>query len=59
MALGKKKTIRSVYDGWLKANPGKAQLIIAASAAGAILVIFYFVVFSEFGASAEFIYNQF
>ena len=59
MARKRRKTLRNRYDAWLDAHPTAACLIIGASVALALIGIFLFVTFSGFGASAEFIYNQF
>lgn len=59
MARKKTVTLRSRYDAWLAQHPGAANVIVAASVATAIVGLFLFVTFSGFGASAEFIYNQF
>ena len=47
------------YDSWLDSHPAMACVVIAASVAIALVGLFVFVTFSGFGASAEFIYNQF
>lgn len=59
MARKKNKTIRMRYDAWLGSHPAMANVVIAASVAIALVGLFVFVTFSGFGASAEFIYNQF
>lgn len=60
MALGRKKpTVTQRLRAWLDAHNALACLAIGILAAGAALGLFLFVVFSGFGASADFIYNQF
>ena len=59
MARKKNRTIRMRYDSWLDSHPAMACVVIAASVAIALVGLFVFVTFSGFGASAEFIYNQF
>ena len=60
MALGKKKPTRlQLVQGWMDENNGLACVGIAVVIAAAILGLFAFVAFSGFGASADFIYNQF
>lgn len=55
----KTKTARERYDAWLAAHPALADIAVGASVALALVGLFLFVAFSGFGASAEFIYNQF
>ncbi len=59
MARKKTVTLRSRYDAWLGAHPLAANIIVAVSVALSLIGLFLFVTFSGFGASAEFIYNQF
>jgi len=59
MARARKQSARQRYDAWLQEHPALACLIVGASVALALIGIFAFVTFSGFGASAEFIYNQF
>lgn len=59
MARKRRKTLRSRYDAWLADHPTAACLIVGISVALVLVGIFLFVTFSGFGASAEFIYNQF
>lgn len=59
MARKRRKTVRSRYDAWLQDHPTAACLVVGGSVALALVGIFLFVTFSGFGASAEFIYNQF
>ncbi len=59
MARKKSATIRSRYNAWLDSHPMAGNVLVGASIAIALTAIFLFVTFSGFGASAEFIYNQF
>ena len=59
MARKKKQTFRDRYDAWLDAHPTLACVVVGVSVAAALTTTFLFVTFSGFGASAEFIYNQF
>ena len=60
MALGKKKPTRlQQVQTWMDNNNRLACMGIAAVFAATILGLFAFVAFSGFGASADFIYNQF
>ena len=59
MARKKRQTARDRYDTWLAEHPTQACVIVGAAVALALVGVFLFVTFSEFGASAEFIYNQF
>ena len=60
MALGKKKpTFKSRASAWLAAHNSLACAGICIGAAVALIGLFLFVVFSGFGSSADFIYNQF
>ncbi len=59
MARKKTNSLRSRYDAWLLAHPLAANIIVTASVALCLIGLFLFVTFSGFGASAEFIYNQF
>ena len=59
MARAKAKTLRSRYDAWLSEHQLAGDLIVGVSVAIAVIGLFLFVTFSGFGASAEFIYNQF
>lgn len=60
MALGKKKpTFKAKASAWLAAHNVLACAGIGVGAAAAIVGLFLFVVFSGFGSSADFIYNQF
>ncbi|MBQ9021193.1 MAG: hypothetical protein IJ113_04150 [Eggerthellaceae bacterium] len=44
---------------WVKAHQGTAAGVLAIACFAALCTIFYFVVFSDFGGSADFVYNQF
>lgn len=59
VARKKKKTARARYDAWLAEHPAAGNVIVGASVAAGLIGLFLFVTFSGFGASAEFIYNQF
>ena len=59
MVRKKAPTVRERYDAWLAAHPVGACAIVGVSMATALVGLFLFVTFSGFGASAEFIYNQF
>lgn len=45
--------------GLLAAHNGTACVLVAVATGGALVGLFAFLVFSGFGASADFIYNQF
>ena len=55
----RKKTARERYDAWLQAHPAMANVVVGAAVAGGLVGVFFFVTFSGFGSSAEFIYSQF
>lgn len=60
MALKQKKpTTNELVRAWFMDHNGIACVAIAVCACAAVLALFLFVVFSGFGASADFIYNQF
>ena len=60
MALGKKKpSLRLKLTVWAQGHNALACAGIAVGAAVVLVGLFLFVVFSGFGASADFIYNQF
>lgn len=60
MALKKKKpSFKAKASAWLAQHNVVACAGIGAGVAGALFGLFLFVVFSGFGASADFIYNQF
>jgi len=60
MALGKKKPTRlQRAQTWMDGHNRLACIAISIVIAAAILGLFAFVAFSGFGASADFIYNQF
>ena len=59
MARKKSKTMRSRYDAWLLAHNGAACAIVFTAVLASLLGLFCFVVFSGFGSSSDFIYNQF
>lgn len=56
---GKQKSARARYDAWLAAHPALANVIVGMAVAGTLVAVFFFVTFSGFGSSAEFIYSQF
>ena len=60
MALKKKKTgIADKASAWCAAHNGLTCAGICVGVVVAIVGLFAFVVFSGFGSSADFIYNQF
>ena len=59
MARAKTKTLRARYDAWLDEHQLAGDILVGAGVALAVIGLFLFVTFSGFGASAEFIYNQF
>lgn len=60
MALGRKKpTASQKLQAWLDAHNALACTAIGVLSASSVVGLFLFVAFSGFGASADFIYNQF
>ena len=59
MARKKQISVRERYNMWLEHHPVGGDIVVGASVAAAVIVLFLFVTFSGFGSSAEFIYNQF
>ena len=59
MALKKKPSVSQKISAWLAAHNGLACVGICAGSGVAIAGILAFIVFSGFGSSADFIYNQF
>lgn len=60
MALKKKKpTFKDKATAWLNGHNALACAGICIGCAVALVGLFLFVVFSGFGSSADFIYNQF
>ena len=60
MALKKKRpTVRAKIATWLAGHNAVACAGVGVGMAAALVGLFLFVVFSGFGASADFIYNQF
>jgi len=60
MALGKKKpTFKQKAVSWLDGHNLLACTGISVGIAVSLVGLFLFVVFSGFGSSADFIYNQF
>lgn len=59
MALKKKPSLKAKAAAWLSAHNAVACAGIACGVAVALVGLFLFVAFSGFGASADFIYNQF
>lgn len=62
----KQKRFAAAGDGpgvqlvdWARSHGALSCLLLAIVCAAAIGVLFWFVVFSDFSASADFIYNQF
>ena len=47
------------FVDWVRSHGFAACILLALVCAFAIGVLFWFVVFSDFSASADFIYNQF
>ena len=47
------------FAAWVKQHEAIAACLLALLCFAAMLLVFYFVVFSDFGGSADFIYNQF
>ncbi len=60
MALGNKKPTRmQTIQTWMNGHNRIACIAIALVMMASIVGLFLFVAFSGFGASADFIYNQF
>lgn len=60
MALGKKKPTRAqVIRAWANEHNALACLGIGLGCAAALVGLFLFVALAGFGASADFVYNQF
>ena len=60
MALGNKKPTRlQMIQTWMNGHNRISCIAIAMVMMAAIVGLFLFVAFSGFGASADFIYNQF
>ena len=60
MALKRKKpTVAQKVQAWMDAHNAVACAAIGAVGASSLVGLFLFVVFSGFGGSADFIYNQF
>ena len=60
MALGNRKPTRTqMIQSWMNDHNRTACIAIAIVMAASIVGLFLFVAFSGFGASADFIYNQF
>lgn len=60
MALGKKKpTLKAKASAWLAGHNALACAGVGVGVAVVLVGLFLFVVFSGFGSSADFIYNQF
>ena len=60
MALGRKKpTLKKKLQDWMDAHNAAACAGIGIVSTAAVFGLFAFVAFSGFGASADFIYNQF
>ena len=59
MAGERRKSARSRFDSWLKAHEALACVLVGVSCAAALAGLFLFMVFGGFGASADFICNQF
>lgn len=60
MALKKKKpSMKEKAAGWFAAHNAFACAGVCVGTAAVLVGLFLFVVFSGFGSSADFIYNQF
>ena len=60
MALGNKKPTRiQMIQTWMNGHNRAACIAITLVMAASIVGLFLFIAFSGFGASADFIYNQF
>ena len=60
MALGKKKpTLKQKAVAWFDGHNALACAGLSVGVAASLVGLFLFVVFSGFGSSADFIYNQF
>ena len=60
MALkSKKPTLKSKASAWMAGHNAVACAGVCVGVAVALVGLFLFVVFSGFGSSADFIYNQF
>ena len=62
----KKRRFAAAADGpgvqfvdWVRAHGVPAYVLLALVCAIAVGLLFWFVVFSDFSASADFVYNQF
>ena len=44
---------------WVRAHASAAAVLLTIACVAVLCALFYFVVFSDFGGSADFIYNQF
>ena len=51
--------VKDAGRAWFEAHNGVACVAIACAFCAIVLGIFFFVAFSDFGGSADFIYNQF
>lgn len=59
MARKTKQTLRDRFDAYAQEYPSRVTLLVFLSVFVALVGIFFFVTFTDFGGSAEFIYNQF
>lgn len=59
VARKKQKTLRQKYDMCIAEHPRLACFLIGTGAFAVLVGLYLFVVFSGFGSSADFIYNQF
>ena len=57
--MTKKKTMKAQTLEFLAAHNAFACVLVGAGTAIALVGVFAFIAFSGFGASADFIYNQF
>ena len=53
------KPKESRLSAWVEAHASTAAIVLGVACFVMLCAIFYFVVFSDFGGSADFIYNQF
>ena len=50
---------QSLMQKWEQDHPAAAAVLVFAACLVMLCLVFYFVVFSDFSSSADFIYNQF
>jgi len=49
----------SRVERWAQEHPAAAGIALCAACLAMLCLLFYFVVFSDFSGSADFVYNQF